>query len=81
MESVPADIDFEQVRTSIESMNKIKEVSDLHIWQSDSKDKFLSAHIEIDNVDNSQRNKILADIQNYYVVTLKLAIPHFNWHQ
>ena len=73
MESVPTDINLEQVRKNIEGFNQVIKVADLHIWQSDSRDKFLSVHIEIDNVDNGQRNKILADIQRFLCDNFKIC--------
>lgn len=63
MESVPADVDFEQVRVALEHTEGVKKVSDLHIWQTDSNSKYLSAHVIIENVDKGQRGEILADMQ------------------
>lgn len=63
MESVPADIDFEQVRNSLSAVNGVRKVSDLHIWQTDTKSKFLSVHLGMEDIKNKDRNKLLVNIQ------------------
>lgn len=64
MESVPTDIDFEKVKESLEKFPKVKQVNDIHIWQTDSNSRFLSAHLEIENVENGERNDLLIQIKN-----------------
>ena len=63
MESVPEDIDFEKVKAKLLSLPGVKEINDLHIWQTDSNSRFLSAHVEIENVENGERNELLSEIQ------------------
>ncbi|EKD58835.1 MAG: hypothetical protein ACD_56C00041G0005 [uncultured bacterium] len=63
MESVPEDIDFEEVKNNLKSLAGVIEVNDLHIWQTDSESKFLSTHLEIENVENGQRNELIYGIQ------------------
>lgn len=63
MESVPADIDFEKVKKELEEFPKVKQANDIHIWQTDSNSRFLSAHLEIENVENGERNSLLSEIQ------------------
>ncbi len=63
MESVPQDIDFEKVKESIKNFPKVKQANDIHIWQTDSNTRFLSAHLEIENVENGERNELLCQIQ------------------
>ncbi|MFA5872148.1 MAG: cation diffusion facilitator family transporter [Parcubacteria group bacterium] len=63
MEGVPADIDFEKVKKELEDFSKVKQANDLHIWQTDSNSRFLSAHLEIENVENGERNALLCQIQ------------------
>lgn len=63
MESVPEDIDFEKVKSELKSLSGVIGVNDLHIWQTDSNSRFLSAHLEIENVENEQRNKLLFKAQ------------------
>jgi cobalt-zinc-cadmium efflux system protein len=64
MESVPTDIDFEKVRTALEKFSKVKAANDIHIWQTDSNSRFLSAHLEIENMENGERNDLLIQIRN-----------------
>ena len=63
MESVPTDIDFEKVKIALEKFPKVKQANDIHIWQTDSNSRFLSAHLEIENVENGERNSLLSEIQ------------------
>lgn len=63
MEAVPKDIDFEKVKIALEEYPKVKEAKDIHIWQTDSDSRFLSAHLEIENVENGERNDLLCQIQ------------------
>lgn len=63
MESVPQDIDFEKVKQILENFPNVKNANDIHIWQTDSSSRFLSAHLEIENVENGQRNELLLQIQ------------------
>lgn len=64
MEGVPEDIDFEEVKKSLNEFSKVKEAHDIHIWQTDSNSRFLSAHLEIEDVENGQRNDLLCQIQS-----------------
>lgn len=63
MESVPTDIDFEKVKIVLEKFSKVKQANDIHIWQTDSNSRFLSVHLEIENVENGERNELLRKIQ------------------
>jgi len=60
---VPTDIDFEKVRMALEKLPNVKQAKDIHIWQTDSNSRFLSAHLEIENVENGARNSLLSEIQ------------------
>lgn len=64
MESVPEDIDFESVKIALEDFAKVKAANDIHIWQTDSNSRFLSVHLEIENMKNGERNSLLSEIQN-----------------
>jgi cobalt-zinc-cadmium efflux system protein len=64
MESVPNDIDFEKVKEFFKKFPTVKRARDIHIWQTDSNSRFLSAHLEIDNIKNIERNKLLCQIQS-----------------
>lgn len=63
MEGVPDDIDFEEVKKNLEKFSNVKQAKDIHIWQTDSNSRFLSVHLEIENVENGKRNELLCQIQ------------------
>ena len=51
LDSVPGDIDFNQVRNDLLAIPAVAEVNDLHIWQTGTGQKLLSAHLKSeDNV-------------------------------
>lgn len=64
MESVPEGIDFEKVKQTLEEYPSVKQANDIHIWQTDSNSRFLSAHLEIEDIGNSERNELLCQIQD-----------------
>jgi len=74
MDSVPHDVDFNEVKEELLKIQDVKQVSDLHIWQTDSKDKLLSAHLKISDLKNEERNKLLSDIQ--HILKEKYKINH-----
>ncbi len=63
MESVPAHINLEQVGSEIAVRNKVIAVHDLHIWALSSKTQILSAHIEIEHMDDWPQ--ILDDLKHF----------------
>ena len=63
MEGVPDDIDFEKVKELLEAFPKVKQANDIHIWQTGSNTRFLSVHLEVENVENEERNDLLCQIQ------------------
>jgi len=73
MDSVPADIDFAKVKTVLLEMSGIKAVNDLHIWQTGSENRFLSVHIEIENMENEKRNELIAKIQQSMLANFKIS--------
>lgn len=62
LDSVPEDLDFEEIRKSLADFSGVKQVSDLHIWQTGSNDRFLSAHIITDNIQEIDKTKMLSMI-------------------
>jgi len=62
MDSVPADIDFAKVKADLLAIKGITRVNDLHIWQTGSANRFLSAHMIIGEKDAIERTKILAKV-------------------
>jgi len=45
LDSVPADVDFNAVKRDLLSVSGVAEVNDLHIWQTGTGRKLLSAHL------------------------------------
>lgn len=74
LESVPEDIDFDEVKNSLMSLAGVIGVNDLHIWQTDSNSRFLSAHLEIENVENGERNELLYRLRE--ILESKFRISH-----
>ncbi len=56
LDSVPADVDFNAVKSDLLSVSGVAEVNDLHIWQAGTGRKLLSAHLVFDDgaPDNEQ---------------------------
>jgi cobalt-zinc-cadmium efflux system protein len=75
LDSVPSDLDFEKVRDNLLALSGVKDVRDLHIWQTGSNDRFLSAHVEIENLENERRNELLYSIQNDLAVKFNIDHP------
>ncbi|MEK7580170.1 MAG: cation diffusion facilitator family transporter [Patescibacteria group bacterium] len=75
MESVPKEIEFEKVKTALESFSGVKNAGDIHIWQTDSNSRYLSAHIEISDMDNRQRNQLLCDMQKILLESFNITHP------
>jgi cobalt-zinc-cadmium efflux system protein len=74
LDSVPEDLDFEEIKKVLSGFEGVISVNDLHIWQTGSHDCFLSAHIIINEMEKSERVKVLSKI-----ITLlkeKYAIHH-----
>lgn len=46
MDSVPQGIDFQQVKNDLLAIPSVVEVNDLHIWETGSEQRLLSAHIK-----------------------------------
>ena len=64
LDSVPKDLDFEEVKNNLLVIPGVLEINDLHIWQTGSEDRFLSAHMKVEEEIQTERIKILAKIIN-----------------
>lgn len=80
MDSVPKDVDFSKVKADLLAMPGVMEVNDLHIWQTSSENRLLSAHLKIAELDNKKRTELIANAQkilenNYQInhVTLQIV--------
>jgi len=62
LDSVPADLDFLEIKNALSFNKGVIEVDDLHVWQTGSADRFLSAHIIIGEMSGTERTKILKKI-------------------
>jgi cobalt-zinc-cadmium efflux system protein len=63
MESVPDDIDYAEVKNRLAGFDGVKSVEDLHIWQTDSNSRFLSAHLVVENINSGKRHDLLCTIK------------------
>jgi len=62
LDSVPTDLDFAEIKKVLGEFEGITSINDLHIWQTGSHDRFLSAHVIINEMEKSEQVKILAKI-------------------
>jgi len=62
LDSVPEDLNFEEIKKVLADFKGVISINDLHIWQTGAHDRFLSAHIIINEMSKSERMKILAKI-------------------
>jgi cobalt-zinc-cadmium efflux system protein len=65
MDSVPADINFVAVKSDLLTMFGVIEINDLHIWQTGSENRLLSAHLKIKELSSEERIKLITNIQNF----------------
>jgi cobalt-zinc-cadmium efflux system protein len=65
MDSVPVGIDFNEVKTKLSALPGIIEVNDLHIWQTGSENKLLSAHLKTKDLEPKERMEIIAKAQDF----------------
>lgn len=60
LDSVPKDLDFDEVKDSLLAIAGVSAITDLHIWQTGSDNRFLSAHVITEELDNVERALALA---------------------
>jgi len=73
MDSVPGDIDFDMVRKDLLRMEGVREVNDLHIWQTGAENRLLTVHLKIDDLSEAKRIELIHKIQ-------KLALDKYRIH-
>ena len=73
LDSVPADVDFNQVRNDLLAIPNVAEVGDLHIWQTSSDQKLLSAHLKSAE-DSPNYERIIRTVQE--MLMHKYGINH-----
>lgn len=57
LDAVPADVNFNEVKNDLLAIPSVAEVNDLHIWQTGSRQKLLSAHLK--SRDDSPNHEII----------------------
>ncbi|PKN89008.1 MAG: hypothetical protein CVU51_02485 [Deltaproteobacteria bacterium HGW-Deltaproteobacteria-1] len=62
LDAVPADVDFNAVKEDLLSVSGVVEVNDLHIWQTGSGQKLLSAHLISDD-ESPDHEQIIRTVQ------------------
>lgn len=65
MDSVPKDLDFNEVKNKLLVMPGVVEIKDLHIWQTGSDDLLLSAHLETTELNPKERVELIAAAQAF----------------
>ena len=63
LESVPADIDIDKITEDIKKISNAKKVHHLHFWTISSNVHALSVHIQVDDINVSDTEKISAAIR------------------
>ncbi|PJE75916.1 cation transporter [Candidatus Uhrbacteria bacterium CG10_big_fil_rev_8_21_14_0_10_48_11] len=73
LDSVPEGLVLEEIKEFLSGFSGVKNVSDLHVWQTGSNDRFLSVHLITNEISSNERTKILAEI-------IKLLKEKYNIH-
>ena len=73
LDAVPPSIDFVQVRNDLLAIPAVAEVNDLHIWETGSEQKLLSAHL-VSGEDNPDHEAIIRSVQE--MLLHKYGINH-----
>jgi cobalt-zinc-cadmium efflux system protein len=73
LDAVPTGIDFQQVKNDLLAIPDVAEVNDLHIWETGSEQKLLSAHL-VSGEDRPDHEAIIRSIQE--MLLRKYGINH-----
>lgn len=73
MDGVPADVDFNDVKKDLLAIPSVAGVKDLHIWQTGSRQKLLSAHLKSSD-DSPNHEEIIRAVQE--MLMHKYGINH-----
>ena len=74
LDSVPSDIDLAQVQKTLSQTPGVGCVRDLHIWQTGTDNRYLSAHLDIAELDAKERGLLLSALQK--ILRDKFRINH-----
>ena len=64
MQSVPTDIDINEVTKKLEEIENIKEVHHIHVWELNEHDRSLEAHVVISESGHQDAEKIKGQIKD-----------------
>lgn len=88
MESKPANIDIEELKSSMNRVNKVCDIHHLHIWRLDEQSILLESHVVIEQEDlhdmeniKSSLKKILHDDFDIYHSTLEFEVEPCGAHK
>ena len=73
LDAVPADVDFNEVKKDLLAIPSVAEVNDLHIWQTGTRQKLLSAHLKSAD-DSPNHEEIIRAVQE--MLMHKYGINH-----
>jgi cobalt-zinc-cadmium efflux system protein len=73
MDAVPADVDFNEVKKDLLAISSVADVGDLHIWQTGTRQKLLSAHLKSGEA-SPDHEKIIRAVQK--MLMHKYGINH-----
>lgn len=65
LEGAPGNIDYDQLKTDIESVDGVVSVHDLHIWTISSSNLVLSAHVRVPDQPTHSTQRILSAITEF----------------
>jgi cobalt-zinc-cadmium efflux system protein len=63
MESVPDDVDLDELTAALESITDVEEIHHLHVWELDETRRALEAHVVVDSARFSQWTEIKQNIK------------------
>jgi len=73
LDAVPADVNFNEVKNDLLAISSVAAVNDLHIWQTGTRQKLLSAHLKSTD-DSPDHEKIIRTVQD--MLMHKYGISH-----
>ncbi len=74
LDSVPSDIDFNEVQKTLAATLGVEGIHDLHIWQTGTDNRYLSAHLKIGELNAGERGSLLSAVQK--LLQEKFRIRH-----
>lgn len=83
METVPKDVDIEKIKSTLLNIKGVKSIMHIHAWTLTSNQNIFSAHIQIEDPNNSvtilrQAENLLKQKYGFYFSTLQLETEHID---